>query len=57
MTVYEQKISEMIAKIRNENVRSMMKTSQEHRKYPLDCINDGGLEILVKYILELEDGR
>ena len=54
MTVAEAKILQRIDFIKDKNVRTMMKICQSSRKYPLDCIVDGGLEILVDYILELE---
>lgn len=54
MTVAEAKILQRIDLIADPDVRAMMKVCQGSKKYPLDCIVDGGLEVLIAYILKLE---
>ena len=54
MTVAEAKILQRIDLIADKDVRAMMKVCQGSKKHPLDCITDGGLELLVAYILKLE---
>ena len=47
-------ILDSIEKIRNQKIVTMLKICQGSRKYPLDCVTDGGLQLLINYILELE---
>jgi hypothetical protein len=54
MSIADDKLAAMIAQVKNRDIRTVLGLSEKHRKYPLDCVNDGGLELLVKYILALE---
>jgi len=44
-----------IALIKDDFTRGVMQVCQRRREYPKDCINDGALDQVVKYILELEE--
>jgi hypothetical protein len=50
MTVLESLLEE----IKDDDIRTILSISSKNRKYPKDCITDGGLEKLVRYILALE---
>lgn len=50
----EDRLKNLIAEVRDPDIRKILSISQERAKYPRDCIVDGALEKLVKYILELE---
>lgn len=54
MTVYEEKIHAKIASVQDKTTRTLLGICEANRKYPLDCLNDSGLEKLVDYILSLE---
>lgn len=51
---YIDKIDKKIRLISDSSIRAMMMICQGKQKYPKDCINDGGLDVLVSKILELE---
>jgi hypothetical protein len=56
MTPAEEKIHAKIARIKDKDIRTIMGICHASKKYPLDCIVDGGLDLLVDYILGLEGG-
>lgn len=50
----DEKLDALILKIKSPEIRTMLGICENSRKYPKDCITDGGLEVLVGYILKLE---
>jgi hypothetical protein len=54
MTVYEQKLQDLIRQISDKDVRAMMQICVTNKKLPQDCLVDGALEKLITYILVLE---
>jgi hypothetical protein len=48
-------LDDEIAKIRDDTVRQIMQVCQRRKEYPKDCIVDGALEKLVKYITMMEE--
>lgn len=56
MKTAEQRLADRIAEIKDPDIRAILSISETSRKYPKDCIADGGLERLVAAILRLERG-
>ena len=48
-------VEKSILKIKNPKIKAMLLICQKNRKYPLDCLTDGALQILTDYISSLED--
>ena len=48
-------LDKLLVRIQDPKVEQILRITQKHRKYPLDCLTDGALEIVVKYIVELEE--
>lgn len=50
-------LDKLLARIQAPKVEQILRITQKNRKYPLDCVTDGALEIVVKYIVDLEERR
>jgi hypothetical protein len=48
-------LDKLLSRVQDPKVEQVLRITQKNRKYPLDCVTDGALEIVVKYIVELEE--
>jgi hypothetical protein len=48
-------LSKLVARVRDPKVREILSVTQKSRKYPIDALTDGAFEVIVKYIVGLED--
>lgn len=44
-----------IDRVKDDFVRGILKVCQRRREYPQDCINDGALQKLAQYIVDMEE--
>lgn len=51
------RVSTIISKVSDNDIRTILGICQQKRKYPKDCITDGGLEKLAQYIVNLESKK
>jgi len=48
-------ITRLLTRIKDDKIRQILSISERSKKYPMDCLTDGAFEILLNYILKLEN--
>jgi hypothetical protein len=51
---YEARLNDLIGRIHEKDVATMMKVASKNKMYPKDCLTNGALEKLVIWIISVE---